>query len=103
MPRAGLPVIASGLAVIATLVAGCQSTAHVAPIVAPRDALVQQGRQLYLGACTKCHAPLAVRKYTQSAWEPILVDMAKETNLTPDQDRAVRAYITAVLQSPAPM
>ena len=94
------------LACIPVFMVGCASLAVTAPPVdrlLPRlqNAEVQAGRQIYLGKCTSCHSALPVRNYTRAEWQPILAEMAEETNLTPAQDAAVRAYVHAVLDSPA--
>ena len=92
---------------IALAVPACVSLDTVAPpverVASARTSSSQldQGRRIYLGKCTACHAAEPIRKYSAAEWDPIMVDMAKETNLTAEEDAAVRAYIRAVLASPA--
>jgi mono/diheme cytochrome c family protein len=58
---------------------------------------VAQGRSLYYGRCTACHAPEPVRDYTRAEWATILPDMAEESNLNPAQTAALKAFIDSQL------
>lgn len=84
----------------------CVSLDTVAPPVArvvsarTPPSQLEAGRRIYLGKCTACHAAEPIRNYTAAEWEPLMVDMAEETNLTAEEDAAVRAYIRAVLATP---
>jgi mono/diheme cytochrome c family protein len=95
------------LLLIALAIPACVSLDTVAPpvsqVVATRTPLSQleAGRRIYLGKCTACHAAEPIRNYTIAQWDPIMVEMAEETNLTAEEDAAVRAYIRAVLATPA--
>jgi trimethylamine-N-oxide reductase (cytochrome c) len=58
---------------------------------------VEQGRKLYYGRCTACHAPEPVKDYTRAEWATIIPDMADESNLKASQTAALRAYIESRL------
>lgn len=93
------------LTMVCAALSGCQSLDQIAPPVAviagerPADSLAL-GRELYVGKCTKCHAPEPVRKYPAAKWEDIIADMANETKLSPHETAAVRDYVMAVLARP---
>ena len=95
-------------AATALVAAGCATTETAAPLVQSIDSAghaqsqLEQGRRIYLGKCTACHAPEPIHKYTQSQWMPIMAEMAQEANLSAPEDAAVRAYVFSVLQTPKP-
>ena len=76
-------------------VVGCETTQNGSSVknLSP----VEQGRKLYLGRCTACHAPEPVRDYTREEWSYIIPDMAKESNLDSTQTAALQAYIDSQL------
>lgn len=74
----------------------------IAPVAAAPDpsGRIKQGRDLYITRCAKCHAPEPVRDYSHTEWEEIIPEMAEETNLSPSETQALRAYVLAVLNEP---
>lgn len=87
----------------------CMSLEQAAPLVEalPMDARtgsaaqLEHGRDIYITKCAKCHSVEPVRKYPLSEWEhEILPEMSEETNLSPDEAAAVRAYVITVLRTP---
>lgn len=87
---------------LVALAAGCVSLEDAAPPVAAPLLLaspgasrseLESGRRLYLGECARCHAVEPIRDYGTEAWRAILADMAARTALTPEEERAVTAYV----------
>lgn len=58
------------------------------------------GREIYVTRCAKCHAPEPVTRYSRTEWDRILIDMAEETNLNPQETTAVTSYVMTVLRHP---
>lgn len=92
--------------------AGCVSIEQIAPSVSPAlvsasrgsdAATLGEGRRIFTGACTTCHAPYPVAKYTASEWRGIVADMSARTKLTPARESALLAYLAAARTTqPAP-
>lgn len=60
--------------------------------------LLETGRHIYLNRCTKCHNAIRVTRYSLQEWKnDILPDMSRESKLSVAQDKAVTAYIEAVI------
>lgn len=84
--------------------AGCLSLEQAAPLPAtlvapgtPVPAGLARGRELYVTACAKCHAPEPVLAYPREKWlASILPEMNKMTKLSPADADAVQAYVLAV-------
>ncbi len=97
------------LLVVAALLGGsCVSLEQAAPPVATLPLAVragsasqlEQGREIYVTKCAKCHQVEPIRNYPRSQWEhEILPDMAEETKLSAGEAAAVRAYVMSVLSS----
>ncbi len=90
---------------ILVLFQGCTSVESIAPSVARipvpgNTAVLTQGRQIYLGQCTACHVAEPVAKYSAGQWPGIIREMAVETKLSADEERAVLAYVMAALRAP---
>ena len=100
----------------ASVVAGCVTTEQLAPLVGPAhfsaaEAMgvqieqVQRGRLIYLNQCVECHAPEPVDGYTVKQWAKIMPEMAEDSGLSPQQERAVHQYVLTTLRalrSPTP-
>ncbi len=91
--------------VAATLLSGCV----VAPPVTPRmlasaggvsERVLNEGRELYGGRCTHCHAPDPIWKYSIPRWREITEDMAPRSKLRPEQKAALLAYLEAAHKMP---
>src|SRR3954471_3154740 len=108
MVRAKHIVAASGAscALAALFLAGCAISggggAAVAPPVTPAlvaashgvpTGTLEQGRGVFLGACTSCHAPDPISKYSAARWEEIVGEMAPKAKLNPDRRAALLAYL----------
>ena len=84
---------------------GCMDVTKVAPKVDTLGlehniALLEQGRDIYINGCTKCHNAVRITRYPMKQWEEeILPEMILETRLSPAQAEAVTAYVRAVLLS----
>jgi hypothetical protein len=62
--------------------------------------LLEQGRDIYINRCTKCHNAVRITRYPMKQWEDkILPEMIVESRLSPAQSKAVTAYVQAVLLS----
>lgn len=93
----------------ALALSGCASLETIAPPVTPglvgasRGAAVgtlEEGRRIFTGACTACHAADPVKKYSVSEWRGIVADMSARTKLTPARESALLAYLTAARSTP---
>lgn len=83
----------------ALTIAGCASVESTAPPVpvGSRDAtMLAEGRRVFLHQCIACHSAEPVGKYTRTRWMEIVSEMTGDANLTAQQERALRAYLTAV-------
>ena len=54
-----------------------------------------QGRSLYGGACSACHAPYAPSAYSAPEWRRIVAEMSERSKLSPAERSAVLAYVLA--------
>jgi mono/diheme cytochrome c family protein len=99
-----------GLALLA--VTGCAPLTARAPLVTPELAMVAatrgidaaaaaRGRDLYVGACARCHGPVAVRSRTPAQWREILPRMADKTQLEAAATRDLSAYLS-LMEAGAP-
>jgi len=97
-----------GGALLATVTVGCATIEQLAPpvdealigaatIEDDSIAMVRAGRHLYVTACARCHSPEAVTAYTRDRWRTILPRMAEQTGFSAEEQRAVSAYVSAVL------
>lgn len=99
-----------GYFVLAALaLSGCASLETIAPPVTPalvgasRGAAagtLEEGRRIFTGACTACHAADPVTKYSASEWRGIVADMSARTKLSSSREAALLAYLTAVRATP---
>ena len=84
---------------------GCMDVTKVAPKVdtlglQPNITLLEQGRDIYINRCTKCHNAVRITRYPIKQWkDKILPEMILESRLSPAQSKAVTAYVGAVLLS----
>ena len=84
---------------------GCMDVTKVAPKVdtlglLQNIALLEQGRDIYINRCTKCHNAVRITRYPMKQWQDkILPEMILESRLSPAQSKAVTAYVRAVLLS----
>lgn len=53
------------------------------------------GRKIYFGRCTSCHAADPVSDYTRSEWHGIIAEMAPKAKLSGAERSALTAYIMA--------
>lgn len=95
--------LAAGVALVAT---GCTNLEATAPSVSRipspgNTAVLNHGRELYLGKCTACHVAEPVAKYSAARWPGIIREMSIETKLTAAEEQAVLAYVMAALRAPA--
>jgi mono/diheme cytochrome c family protein len=82
--------------------AGCASLETLAPPVTPALAarahtdasFLVTGRGIYTRQCAACHAPESVPAHA-GEWPRIIAEMAPKAKLTPEQQRAVLAYVLA--------
>ena len=95
--HAALGAIAAGLC-------GCAMTQNVAPpvtaaMVAASDGhsaeVLKEGRRLFAGRCTSCHAADPVASRSVAEWHRIVDDMADRSKLTAADRSALLAYISA--------
>ncbi len=94
------------LAVLALLLAGCESTPSNAPPISPAlirsgarehaDArLLTEGRSLLLNRCIQCHALPETAKYSPARLREIVATMAGRANLKAGEREAVLQYLLA--------
>ena len=91
-------------AVVLIFVEGCASSENIAPAVTPamvsasRGASAEtlnEGRRIFAGPCTTCHAPDPVSKYSLTEWHAAVDEMAPRTKLNAERRAALLAYIAA--------
>ncbi|MEY2561855.1 MAG: hypothetical protein QOH88_48 [Verrucomicrobiota bacterium] len=94
------------LAVVALLLAGCESTTSNAPPISPAlisagsrqyaDArLLTEGRSLLLDRCIQCHALPETAKFPPDRLRVIVATMAGRANLKAGEREAVLQYLLA--------
>lgn len=97
------------VALTAIAAGGCASLETIAPPVTPAlvrasrgvpAGILEEGRRIFTGACTACHAADPVAKHSASEWRTIVADMAVRTKLSPSREAALLAYLTAVCATP---
>ena len=106
MARRWKPKAAKGALILAGawIVTGCMTTQQMAPPVsdvmsgiglAPgiTGQSLEQGRQIYLSQCGKCHSIEPVNRYSDRRWKEIMEEMAAESRLGDHQKTDVLAYI----------
>src|SRR4029453_5980292 len=85
-------------------VVGCAFPASPAPPVTlamvgvsggESAATLTEGRRIFVGPCTACHAADRVSRYTLPEWQRVVDDMGARAKLDPGRRRALLAYITA--------
>lgn len=94
------------LAGCVAMLVGCGSIEPTAPVVTPAMAALAKadigelelGRLIYTTRCTACHNAEPVNRYSRTEWMSILPRMAEVTKLNDAQDRAVRAYVMALVK-----
>lgn len=90
------------------LVAGCGSTLKQTSTVDPTFVAwaaennqdpesLARGQNLYFTACTRCHGPMKITKYTTQDWAYILPRMADQARLVASETADIEAYLKAVL------
>ncbi len=100
------------LAVLAGLLAGCGG--HAPPIDAALVAKAQltwpevsatsldQGREILVTACTKCHGIRTPSDYTLREWQGYLSEMAPKAELNEDQVALLLRYVTVAREVAPP-
>ncbi len=91
-----------------SLLPACVSLETAAPPVATfatagrgNYAQLCQGRDLYIGACTKCHSAEPIKKFSLTEWQSdILPRMFKKSKMSGGDAAAVASYVQAVSQAP---
>ena len=84
-------------------VLGCMDATKIAPKVADLGIgfdveMLESGRYIYLNRCNKCHNAVRITRYSLQEWQDeILPDMSRESKLSVSQEKAVTAYIEAVI------
>ncbi len=58
-------------------------------------AAAPDGRKLYYGRCTSCHAADPISDYSRSEWHGIIAEMAPKAKLSGAERSALTAYIMA--------
>ena len=90
-----------GAAAVVSIAASCAPLNVAAPPVStlnlPKKANVkqlEQGREIYATACTKCHGPARVYKRSDEKWtQKILPTMCVKSKLNAAQTEALVAYV----------
>ncbi len=90
---------------VTTLLAGCVVAPSVTPAMLASaggvsERVLNEGREIYGGRCTHCHAPDPIEKYSLPRWREITEDMAPRSKLRPEQKAALLAYLEAALKMP---
>jgi mono/diheme cytochrome c family protein len=96
----GLVLIASGCATSIPMptdvdldrMSGPQRTASLADL--------QHGRELYLGRCGSCHAPIEPARFQASAWRGHVLEMKQRAKLSDRDVDLMSAYLEAIAGRP---
>lgn len=97
---------------VLSLLFGCASLDEIAPPIHQLGLTLQpsllanvpqleQGRQIYITSCTRCHSPERITRYSRLEWDEILPEMILETKLDRAEAEAVEAYVSEVLKRSA--
>jgi mono/diheme cytochrome c family protein len=71
---------------------GQQQTASLADL--------QHGRELYLGRCGSCHAPIEPARFQPSAWRGHVLEMKQRAKLSDRDVDLMTAYLEAIAARP---
>lgn len=56
-----------------------------------------KGYDIYAkGACTNCHKPAAIAKFSETEWKNIIVDMSQRARISEAEEDAVFKYVLAI-------
>lgn len=58
-------------------------------------AALEEGRNIYITDCARCHSVERVNRYTVAQWEKIVERMAPESKLDAAEKDALRSYLMA--------
>jgi len=96
--------IASG-AFLTLAMTGCLTVEQMAPPVSPEFSLngtnvvtlaaLEEGRDVYLSDCTRCHSVEPIDRYSIDRWNDIIERMGPRSRLDETRTGALRAYIVA--------
>jgi mono/diheme cytochrome c family protein len=97
----------AGLALLAFLLGGCETTVSSAPPITAsfiragtrQDAdtrTLAQGRSLFLNRCIQCHALPEVSRFDPPRLTAIVAKMSGRANMNPEQHDAVLKYLLTV-------
>ncbi|MGY8640156.1 MAG: c-type cytochrome [Verrucomicrobiales bacterium] len=93
-------ICALAVSVSAFFFVGCETTGTTGSAsktsAATASTPVAEGRRLFFGRCTSCHAPEPVHTYPLSEWRHIIADMSDDAKLTSSQRSALMAYVKSV-------
>lgn len=95
----------AGGACIILIATSCITLEEMAPSVGPRFsiggrsaaslAVLEQGREVYITDCTRCHSVEPINRYTSDHWRKILERMGPQSKLDESRSSALQAYILA--------
>ena len=97
-------------ALIGLAAVGCAYSSKVAPPVtlamvsAAHGASAEtlgEGRRIFAGPCTACHAADPVESRSPAEWRAVVDEMSLRTKLTADRRAALLAYLLAAKAAPA--
>ncbi len=92
------------LAIVGIGLAGCMTTAQMAPPVGPGLAefasargmdsqTLERGRRVYLTQCNTCHSIEPIERYSLARWKLIAPEMAAESRLDDSESADMFAYL----------
>ena len=103
-PLRTLRLVAVAAAIAAACVAGCETlppappaTDADAPIgpVGDQSEVGAGGAELWAQNCARCHNPRPLNSFSPTQWDLIAHHMRVRANLTAEEYRSIRAYLTA--------
>lgn len=102
-----MPLLTLSVTGLALLMSSCVTVEQAAPPVArlsippARSGPCEQGRQIYVTTCVKCHSIEPIADHSMEDWTgDILPRMCRKSKLTPEQSSAVTAYVAAAHAAP---
>jgi len=88
------------------LAAGCVNIENAAPSVgripnaAHNTAVLEHGREIYLGKCTSCHSAQTISKFSATEWPGIVNEMGHKAKLAPAEEQVLLTYVLAARPVP---
>ncbi len=95
LPAFLLVSILAGFALTSCETGPASSKPSVGTAAAATGSVAPDGRKIYYGRCTSCHAADPVSNFSRSEWHRIIAEMAPKAKLSGAERSAVMSYVLA--------